>query len=380
MEQPQQASQGAGAKRTRNLLIALVVVLVVALAATLVVVLLSGHDTAEAAVLTEPIGTANDPFAPPVGKDQAIKPVKTTGALRVPGGHVGLYGGTLRRRVCDKRQLVDFLQGHPDKAAAWASVIGITPAQIPPYVAGLTSVLLRSDTLVTNHGFARGHATSVVSLLQAGTAVLVNNRGEPVTKCYCGNPLTAPPSYGPAFTPTYSGPRWAGFSGTSITIVQVNTTIIQSFTLVDPGTGRAFTRPSGSDGTRDVPSGPPSPPSTTVPPVTAPPATQPPATSPPVTAPPATQPGPPAEELADAKVRRASSECYPFPAPIKDSTSSRITHGPGPDPNTFVLRVLTRTTDGGTQRFTWNVDRSTLRFTPIDDLARVASGHCPLLR
>jgi len=168
---------------------------------------------------TEPIGTANDPFAPPVGQDQQVPPVKPNRAVKVPGGHVGLYGGTLRRRVCGPRQLVDFLERHPDKGAAWASVLGITPAQIPSYVAGLTPVLLRSDTLVTNHGFAHGRATSVVAMLQAGTAVLVNDRGEPVTKCYCGNPLTAPPSYGPAFTPRYTGQRWPGSSGTSITIV-----------------------------------------------------------------------------------------------------------------------------------------------------------------
>jgi hypothetical protein len=376
--QSQPTSPGPGSNLFRNLFIAVVALVVVGLAAALVVVLLSGRDSAAAAVRTEPIGTAEDPFAPPVGTDQPVPPVRTPSPVTVTGGHVGLYGGTLRRRVCDKQQLTVYLQQHPDKGAAWASVIGISTAQIPSYVDSLTPVLLRSDTLVTNHGFADGHATSVVAVLQAGTAVLVDDKGEPVTKCYCGNPLTAPPGYGPAYTPSYFGPRWAGFSGTSITIVQSSTTIIQNFTLVDPGTGRAFTRPRGSDGTRDLPVEGPSP-TSTLPPATQPPATQPPATQPPATQP-TTPPGPAPEAVADAKVQQAASACYPFPAPIKDSTSSDISHQAGPDGRSFVLRVLTHTTDGGTQVFTWKVDRSTVRFTPTNDLARVASAHCSLLR
>jgi hypothetical protein len=45
-------------------------------------------------------------------------------------------------------------------------------------------VLLRSDTVVTNHGFANGCSTTIPAVLQAGTAVLVDDKGVPVTKCY----------------------------------------------------------------------------------------------------------------------------------------------------------------------------------------------------
>jgi len=189
--------------------------------------------------------------------------VQTSAPTTVQGGHVGLYGGTLNQTTCDKNQLVAYLQANADKGAAWAGVLGITPAQIPSYVAGLTAVLLRSDTLVTNHGFANGRATTIASVLQAGTAVLVDDKGVPVTKCYCGNPLTPPTYYTPNAPPTYYGPRWPGFSTTSITIIQNNTTIINTFTLVDPNTGQSFTRPPGTDGAQDTPTNPP--PTTTLP-------------------------------------------------------------------------------------------------------------------
>src|SRR2546429_115073 len=71
-----------------------------------------------------------------------------------------------------------------------ASVEGIEPNDIATYVASLTPVILTSDTLVTNHGYANGHATTLRSVLQAGTAVMVDNTGVPRVKCNCGNPLT----------------------------------------------------------------------------------------------------------------------------------------------------------------------------------------------
>jgi hypothetical protein len=53
------------------------------------------------------------------------------------------------------------------------------------------------------------------------------------------------------------------------------------------------------------------------------------------------------------------------------------TSGSGP---TFGLTVITHNMDGSPlQTFTWNVDRATLKFTPTNDLAQVASNHCALL-
>jgi hypothetical protein len=345
-------------------------VLLVIIGATVgVIVAVSGGSAAGASVRAEPVNSASDPFAPPVGTDQSVPPVQTNAPTTVEGGHVGLYGGTLNTRTCDKNQLVVYLAQNPAKGAAWASVLGISPSQIPSYVAGLTPVLLRSDTLVINHGYVSGQATSIRAVLEAGTAVLVDDKGIPVTKCYCGNPLTQPAYYTPGFSPRYYGPTWSGFTGNSVTIIQVNTTVINIFTLVDPRTGQGFMRKAGTDGSQpgdDTPLG--TPPTT---PTTAP-------APPPPTQAPVPQ-GPTAEQQAVSKLKNAAAQCSPFPDPIKQASSQDISTPPGPNPSTFVLQVVDHTTDGDTQVFTWNVDRATLHFTPTNDLAQVASNHCPQL-
>ncbi len=73
--------------------------------------------------------------------------------------------------------------------------LGLRTTQIRTYVSGLTDVLLRTDTRVTNHGYEDGIAIPIQSVLQAGTAVFVDKYGSPVVKCYCGNPLTPPVLY-----------------------------------------------------------------------------------------------------------------------------------------------------------------------------------------
>ncbi|MGH3907098.1 MAG: DUF6777 domain-containing protein, partial [Pseudonocardiaceae bacterium] len=42
------------------------------------------------------------------------------------------------------------------------------------------------DTRVTNHGYRDGKATDRQAVLQAGTAVLVDEKGRPRVKCGCG--------------------------------------------------------------------------------------------------------------------------------------------------------------------------------------------------
>ena len=89
-------------------------------------------------------------------------------------------------------------------------MLGITPEGIGDYVATLTPVVLLSDTVVTNHGFKNGHATTLTSVLQAGTAVMVDPQGVPRVKCNCGNPLT-PPQVVPSDDWKVHGEAWDGF-------------------------------------------------------------------------------------------------------------------------------------------------------------------------
>jgi hypothetical protein len=72
--------------------------------------------------------------------------------------------------------MVKFLQEDSERGAAFAAVEGITPAAISDYMTALTPVTLRTDTAVTNHGFANGNVTPFQAVLQAGTAVMGLNR------------------------------------------------------------------------------------------------------------------------------------------------------------------------------------------------------------
>lgn len=190
-----------------------------------------------------------NPFAPSTGDGGPVtRPEGKTG-ISVSGDAVGLYGGTLNDAACDRTQLVTFLQQNPEKGAAWAGVLGIAPDRIAGYVAELTPMILRSDTAVTNHGFADGRATTLDSVLQAGSAVLVDEAGVPRVRCRCGNPLTPARTFS---RPSYPTDPWPEFSPEQVTTVQPAANPITTFVvtnLVD-GTG-TIDRPAGTAGEDD---------------------------------------------------------------------------------------------------------------------------------
>lgn len=154
---------------------------------------------------TESSATENS--APPVtASPSASEPVN---AVRgVDGGAPGLYGGTQNVSSCDVEKQIKALQAAPAKNEAFASVVGVQPAGVPAYLRSLTPVQLRMDTRVTNHGYRDGAATSYQAVLQAGTAVLVDNHGVPRVRCACGNPCRRrSPSRPPRSAPATPGPR-----------------------------------------------------------------------------------------------------------------------------------------------------------------------------
>lgn len=214
-------------------------------------VLLDPGTVAADDIHTEPIqtpGTNGNPFMPPVGDDRpgVASPPRSSGTFA--GNTSGLYGGTLNDATCDRQAMITFLQAHPDKGAAWAEVQGVNQDDLPSYISSLTPVFLRSDTAVTNHGFSDGRATILHSVLQAGTAVLVDKYGFPRARCYCGNPLTPP---NPPSTRSYVGATWSSFSPASITTIKPTTALITEFTLVNPYTNEIIYRPAGTAGEQD---------------------------------------------------------------------------------------------------------------------------------
>ncbi len=243
--------------KVRGLLVSAVVVFVAA--ATLAA---CGASSAGAATQLEPSSnTGADPFTNSVAigpaaafpsNVQAItastrKTFATdpkTKTLAATGTAPGLYGGTGNAQTCDATQLVTFLQQNPAKGSAWAGVEGIAPADIGKYVATLTPIILTSDTLVTNHGYANGHATTLQSVLQAGTAVMIDNTGVPRAKCNCGNPLTPAE---PSPIGKTQGAAWPGYTSTQVVVVNAGSST-QNFTLINVTTGDTYTQPAGSGG------------------------------------------------------------------------------------------------------------------------------------
>ena len=130
-------------------------------------------------------------------------------------------------------------------------------SDIRAYLSRLTPLVLRTDTLVTNHGYVDGGADAFPSVLQAGTAVLVDDYGVPAVRCYCGNPLTAAPDLGPGTT--YTGTEWKGWKPERTVRVRPSDGVIDNFEVVDPATDSLFTRPAGTAGAADVATGEPAP-------------------------------------------------------------------------------------------------------------------------
>ncbi|MER5211889.1 DUF6777 domain-containing protein [Streptomyces sp. NPDC002838] len=166
----------------------------------------------------------------PVTRTPQPAPSGPTGVRSVSGETPGLYGGEERVGSCDIDRQIGHLRADPAKARAFAQVAGISRTSIPDYLRGLAPVALRADTRVTNHGFRDGHVTTYQSVLQAGTAVLVDNRGVPRVRCACGNPLEPPVAM--RGSPGIHGRPWIGFRPTRMVAVAPTIQVIANITII----------------------------------------------------------------------------------------------------------------------------------------------------
>ncbi|KUO16166.1 hypothetical protein AQJ91_37335 [Streptomyces dysideae] len=187
------------------------------------------------------------------------------GVRSVSGGTPGLYGGIERVGSCDVGRQVTHLTADRTKVRAFAWAAGISQASIPGYLRGLAPVQLRADTRVTSHGFRDGRATTFQSVLQAGTAVLVDNRGVPRVRCACGNPL-APPVAAGGNSGT-SGRPWSGYRPAQVIVVAPAVQVITNITIINVVGNTWIERRIGHDVHHDrvVPSPTPVPPTPTPP-------------------------------------------------------------------------------------------------------------------
>ena len=226
-----------------------------------VIAVVGGGSSAHVVTLEPAAQAGADPFTASVALGSAVDFPGNVRAITAttrktfptdPGTHTliatatapGLYGGSGDIHVCDPQLVVTFLGQNPQKAAAWASVLGISPGDIAAYVGSLTPVILTSDTLVTNHGYRDGHATTLQSVLQAGTAVMVDATGTPRVKCNCGNPLTPPEQIAPTHI---RGIAWPGYSPTQVTVVRAGPATT-NITVINIITGDTYNQTVGSSG------------------------------------------------------------------------------------------------------------------------------------
>ena len=161
--------------------------------------------------------------------------------------------------TCDVQKLKNFLTAPENSAKAqeWARVLRITTEEIPGYIDRLTPVVLRHDTLVTNHDYEDGKAVPYAALLQAGIAILVDQQGLPAVKCSCGNPLL--PFEGDAAKTkvqfTDGNKKWADFRQDHVVVVKPppGQQDIRRLQLVDVrNPDRGIARPLGTEGKDDT--------------------------------------------------------------------------------------------------------------------------------
>lgn len=228
---------------------------------------------AGAEVFLQPVADQGpDPFtgstavpSPPTGPDRPGTPARTGGAQParvIPGAMPGLYAGTVHVGSCDVDRQIGELTADRARARAFAQVAGVSPASVPDYLRGLAPVVLRADTLVTNHGYRDGDTTSFQSVLQAGTAVLVDDRGMPRVRCACGNPLQAA---GTTQGGRSRGAAWPGYRPAQVIVVTPAPRAVTDITIFDAGHRSWIERHVGHDVRHDhvVP-----PPATLTPPPT----------------------------------------------------------------------------------------------------------------
>ncbi|WP_395358930.1 DUF6777 domain-containing protein [Streptomyces sp. YH02] len=205
---------------------------------------------------TRSTARTSTPSAPPA----SLPPRTASATPEVSGSAPGLYGGTRSVASCDVEQQVRYLSAEPAKNAAFAATLGISANQVPGYLRSLTPLQLRADTRVTNHGYRNGAATTYQSVLQAGTAVLVDNRGVPRVRCACGNPLTPPVAQK---SPRTTGTPWQGYNAAQVVVVAPSVTVVNVFVVYDTKDDKWFARQHGDhQGKHDKPTPPPPPPPT----------------------------------------------------------------------------------------------------------------------
>ena len=191
---------------------------------------------------------------PPALPSVASAPKSPSGGgvtLRTMSGAApGLYAGTQEVAACDVARQAGLLAAKKEKARAFAEGAGVEPSGIGAYLRGLTPVVLRTDIRVTGHGFRDGSAVARQSVLQAGTAILVDQYGAPRVRCASGTPLKPPvPAAAGMVT---KGTAWPAYRADRTLVVKPAGQPVNNLLLVSIVDNGWIERPSGTEGEDDA--------------------------------------------------------------------------------------------------------------------------------
>lgn len=164
----------------------------------------------------------------------------------VQGSHGSLYGVDSAKAVCDVSRFAKLIVGNRPLQRAWAASMGIEVAKVDDAIAVLTPVLLGQDTAVTDHAYADDEVSAFQAILQAGTAVLIDDHGAPRVRCASGSPLDRSDTGGTKVR--LSGTPWHGFATGSVVAVTPTAEPITMLRAVDIGTGDPVTVSVGGGG------------------------------------------------------------------------------------------------------------------------------------
>ncbi|MFD7290663.1 DUF6777 domain-containing protein [Streptomyces sp. NPDC059863] len=191
------------------------------------------------------------PAARPASSDSRGGASGTVRAPRaLPGSTPGLYGGTAVAS-CEVERQTRLLTQDRAKARAFAEGAGVTQASVPDFLRGLTPVVLRPDIRVTSHGYHDGSAAAFQSVLQGGTAVMVDNRGVPRVRCADGSPLGPP--IAAKGSVRYRGEKWKGYLPDRVVVITRTPEAVTSLIIVDLAANSWIERQIGTGGRRDKP-------------------------------------------------------------------------------------------------------------------------------
>jgi hypothetical protein len=211
---------------THRILLALLVAAALAVALMTILVIRQQQSQADGQVFLETGGSAGaNPFVP------LVVPPADTGANQGSGGtSFRTTASTDNRTTCDPEKLVSYLAGNQQASEAWVRALNsdrglswsggsrVEIQQIPSYLHELTPRLLADDLRVTNYQFTNGAALAVQSVLEKGTAVLMDAKGVARVRCACGNPLT--PMIQLKVPPIYRGTPWPTFRPQRVIVAQ----------------------------------------------------------------------------------------------------------------------------------------------------------------